>query len=106
MKKSVHPDLGILPGVPTSKSEEIMAFGSVIEVDVGAEFSSRRELYDAGVHRALQAGIVGRQAAGAESVVLSGGYADDEDYGDVILYTGDGGQDDKGNQVGDQDFFG
>jgi len=83
-----------------------MPFGSVTEVDEGTEFSSRRELFDAGVHRALQAGIVGRQSSGAESVVLSGGYEDDEDYGDVILYTGDGGQDDKGKQVGDREFSG
>ena len=45
-----------------------MAFGLVTEVDEGTEFSSRRELYDAGIHRALQAGIVGRQASGAESL--------------------------------------
>ena len=30
-----------------------MAFGSVTEVDEGTEFSSRRGLYDAGIHRAL-----------------------------------------------------
>jgi putative restriction endonuclease len=59
-----------------------MPFESVIEIDVGAEFSSRSELYDAGVHKALLAGIVGQQASGAESIVLSGRYEDDEDYGD------------------------
>ncbi len=34
--------------------------------------------------------------------MLSGGYKDDEDYGDVIIYTGHGGQDGAGNQVSDQ----
>jgi hypothetical protein len=53
MKKSVHTDLGIVRGVPRSKREEIMAFGSVTKVDEGTDLSSRRELYDAGVHRAL-----------------------------------------------------
>jgi putative restriction endonuclease len=36
---------------------------------------------------------------GAESIVVSGGYKDDKDFGDVIVYTGHGGQDGKGNQV-------
>ena len=93
-------------GYRQGKSEKIMGFGSLLGVDEGTAFSSRKELYDAGVHRTLQAGIVGRQKSGAESVVLSGGYEDDEDYGDVILYTGDGGQDDKRNQIADQEFSG
>jgi hypothetical protein len=33
---------------------------------------------------------------GAESIVVSGGYKDDNDFGDVIVYTGHGGQDGKG----------
>ena len=67
-----------------------MTFGPVAGVKEGDKFPDRRALYDADVHRTLQAGIVGRQNEGAESVVLSGGYADDEDLGDVILYTGQG----------------
>jgi putative restriction endonuclease len=27
------------------------------------------------------------------SIVLSGGYVDDEDLGDMIIYTGEGGRD-------------
>lgn len=50
------------------------------------------ELWGAGVHRQTQAGISARQAGGAESIVLSGGYEDDEDFGDVIIYTGRGGR--------------
>jgi putative restriction endonuclease len=41
------------------------------------------------------------------SIVLSGGYTDDEDYGDVIIYTGEGGRDQKtGRQVADQTLTG
>jgi len=83
-----------------------MAFGSIEGISAGAQFENRQALYDAGVHRTLQAGIVGRQNVGAESVVLSGGYVDDEDFEDVIVYTGDGGQDDKNQQVADQVFEG
>ena len=50
-----------------------MAIGALSNISIGQLFDSRRELYDAGVHRALQAGIVGRSDVGAESIVLSGG---------------------------------
>ena len=50
------------------------------------------ELWGAGVHRQTQAGISARQRGGAESIVLSGGYEDDEDLGAVIIYTGRGGR--------------
>jgi SAD/SRA domain len=50
-----------------------MPIGEIAGVAPGSTFTSRRELYDAGVHRALQAGIVGAASTGAESVVLSGG---------------------------------
>jgi SAD/SRA domain len=46
----------------------------------------------AAVHRALQAGIVGTGERGAESIVVSGGYEDDEDHGSMVIYTGRGGQ--------------
>lgn len=62
-------------------------------VAVGARFDTRAELRAAGVHRELQAGICGRADTGAESVVLAGGYVDDRDRGDRILYTGAGGRD-------------
>ena len=82
-----------------------MAFGDIPDVPVGTLFDSRRAAYDAGVHRALVAGIVGAEHAGAESIVVSGGYEDDEDYGDVIVYTGHGGNDpNTGRQVADQEL--
>ena len=33
-------------------------------------------------------GIGGTKAEGADSIVVNGGYEDDEDYGDEIIYTG------------------
>jgi predicted restriction endonuclease len=76
--------------------------GDVPGVKIGQEFKTRRDAHDAGVHRPLQGGICGTKATGAESICVSGGYKDDEDYGDVIVYTGHGGQDQKKNQVADQ----
>ena len=69
-----------------------MSIGEIAGISAGGEFVSRRELYDAGVHRALQAGIVGSASTGAESIVLSGGYVDDQDLGNEIIYSGDGGR--------------
>jgi len=80
-----------------------VAFGAVEGRPPGSVFESRRALAEAGIHRHLQAGICGRAEEGAESVVLSGGYVDDEDLGDVVLYTGAGGRDPaSGRQVADQ----
>ncbi|GAA2903688.1 MULTISPECIES: YDG/SRA domain-containing protein [Streptomyces] len=76
--------------------------GEVPNVPVGQEYATRRLAHEAGVHRPLQAGICGTKKKGAESIVVSGGYKDDEDYGSVIIYTGHGGQDGAKNQVSDQ----
>ena len=55
------------------------------------------------MHRQTQAGISARQGGGAESIVLSGGYEDDEDLGAIIIYTGRGGRSAETNQqVADQ----
>jgi putative restriction endonuclease len=61
----------------------------------------RQALHDADVHRGIQSGIGG----GGDSVVLSGGFVDDVDNGDVIFYTGHGGRDSNtGRQVRDQEL--
>ena len=74
-------------------------FGEIEGVTEGQIFESRRELHDANVHNGLMRGI-GKQGA---SIVLSGGYVDDEDLGDEIIYTGQGGRDpNTGLQVRDQ----
>jgi len=76
-------------------------FGEIVEVTPGELFESREALAKAGVHPPTVAGISGSQTEGADSIVLSGGYEDDEDFGDEIIYTGAGGQS-KGKQVRDQ----
>jgi putative restriction endonuclease len=49
------------------------------------------------------AGISGSEREGADSIVLSGGYEDDEDLGEEIVYTGHGGRDaESGRQVAHQ----
>jgi putative restriction endonuclease len=58
-------------------------FGDVPGVPAGNSFTSRREAADAGVHRPLQAGISGGSQTGAESIVVPGGYEDDEDHGET-----------------------
>jgi putative restriction endonuclease len=83
--------------------EAFDGFGHVPGVAEGAEFGSRAELAERKVHRPLQAGICGTVERGAESVVLSGGYEDDYDGVDEIIYTGHGGRDSKGRQVKDQE---
>ncbi|KAI0761618.1 PUA-like domain-containing protein [Trametes elegans] len=65
----------------------------------------RRELFNAGVHAYLRAGIHGRQESGAFSIVMSGGYEDEEDFGERIIYIGTGGRErpeNKGPQRWDQ----
>lgn len=82
-------------------------FGPVPGIAPGHEFANRLELWSAGVHRQTQAGISARQGEGAESIVLSGGYEDDEDLGAVIIYTGRGGRSaETTQQVADQTLTG
>ena len=66
-------------------------FGHVPGYPPGSTFRTREELFRAGVHRHTQAGISGNREDGADSIVLSGGYVDDVDYGTTIVYTGEGG---------------
>ena len=83
----------------------LMLFGHIDGTKEGQVFANRKELGLSGIHTPPQAGIWGRQNEGSASIVLSGGYADDIDDGDYILYTGQGGQDKPGGtQVRDQQF--
>ena len=78
-------------------------FGNIEGIQEGAEFENRRTLAESGLHKPNQAGISGSGEEGADSIVLSGGYEDDVDYGDVIIYTGSGGRDpNTGKQIADQ----
>jgi len=80
-------------------------FGSIPGVPVGKIYNNRLELSHAGVHRPPQAEACGTGAHGAESIVLSGGYEDDIDSGDIIIYTGQGGNDPfTKTQIADQEL--
>ena len=68
--------------------------GSVPGVEVGDEFHYRVELNIIGLHRQIQGGIDYVKNGGlilATSIVASGGYADDLDNSDSLIYTGQGG---------------
>lgn len=71
-----------------SMSERI--FGQIPGYAEGSCFASRGQLAVSGVHRPLFAGISGSSVERADSVVLSGGYEDDQDLGSEIIYTGEG----------------
>lgn len=79
-------------------------FGHIAGTHKGQIFKDRKDLASSGIHRPLMSGIWGAQE-GAMSIVLSGGYEDDVDELDYILYTGQGGQNAPGGkQVADQVF--
>ncbi|WVZ03543.1 hypothetical protein V8G54_024349 [Vigna mungo] len=65
---------------------------------VGESWRDRLECRQWGAHFVPVGGIAGQSDRGAQSVVLSGGYVDDEDHGEWFLYTGSGGKDLSGNK--------
>ncbi|XP_046982149.1 E3 ubiquitin-protein ligase UHRF1-like [Schistocerca americana] len=73
-------------------------FGPIPGVEVGTTWRFRIQASEAGVHRPPVGGMHGREDIGAFSIVLSGGYEDDEDFGDWFWYTGAGGRDLSGNR--------
>ena len=80
-------------------------FGELENIKVGQIFKDRDELSKARVHGPTMSGIWGRESEGACSIVLSGGYEDDIDDLNYILYTGQGGQDKPGGkQISNQEF--
>ncbi len=116
------PELGPLPSAAFSGGKEAAA-RKLIELGfevvgpgepssvlglppVGSTFASRAEARAAGVHRYLINGIDYERATGlSTAIVLNGGYKDDQDLGDVIIYTGEGGQNaNRTEQVQDQDW--
>lgn len=67
-------------------------FGHLPNIIEGDVFDNRIALSQSKVHSPTQAGISGSENEGADSIVISGGYEDDEDLGNVIIYTGHGGR--------------
>jgi len=78
-------------------------FGEIEDIKEAHFFEGRREMMPTSFHRNWGAGIDGNEQEGAAAIVLSGGYEDDLDLGDEIIYTGAGGNDSKtGKQNEDQ----
>ena len=63
-------------------------FGPIPGVEVGMSWLFRVQISEEGIHRPHVAGIAGTGEKGCPSLVLSGGYEDDEDKGDWFTYTG------------------
>ncbi|KAJ2702823.1 hypothetical protein FB645_004132 [Coemansia sp. IMI 203386] len=72
--------------------------GAIPGVRVGQSWRFRIHVSEAGVHRPPVGGIAGSSTSPAVSIVLSGGYPEDEDHGDWFYYTGSGGYDLSGNK--------
>lgn len=67
--------------------------GKIPGVKCGQVWEFRVHCAEAGVHRPIVAGIAGSGKKGAVSLVIAGGYDDDQDEGDWFLYCGSGGRD-------------
>lgn len=94
-----HKD-GIIKIEKTAENYNPVIFGEVPGINPGHTFPDRQAMHDANVHRGTVKGI----AAKGSAIVLNEGYIDDKDYGDVIIYTGQGGQDTNKVQVADQEL--
>lgn len=78
-------------------------YGEIAGYPEGSSFESRAQLRLAKLHSKPMDGISCIVGNPADAIVLSGGYIDDKDEGDYILYTGQGGQDPKTKkQIRDQ----
>ena len=73
-------------------------FGPIPGIEVGMAWKFRKQISEEGLHRPLVAGIAGTKKLVCPSLILSGGYEDDEDHGDWFTYTGAGGRDLTGNK--------
>lgn len=78
-------------------------FGEIEGFPEGYHFKDRKSMMEKAFHRKWAAGIDGNGKEGAAAIVLSGGYEDDDDLGELIIYTGAGGNKD-GKQVEDQSW--
>lgn len=82
-----------------------IVFGEIVGIEEGHWFVGRKEMMPTSFHRNWGSGIDGNAIEGAAAIVLSGGYEDDEDLGDEIIYTGAGGNDaNSGKQIEDQSW--
>ena len=81
----------------------LIKFGEIPGINEGDWFKGRKEMMSTSFHRKWASGIDGNANEGTSAIVLSGGYEDDKDEGDEIIYTGAGGNDsNSGKQISDQ----
>jgi len=80
-------------GGATAIKSSNYSHGKMSNVPIGTIFPKRIDALKAKVHGMSQAGIHSRKGQPAYSIVLNDGYIDDEDFGDIIIYTGEGGND-------------
>lgn len=67
--------------------------GKINGIEEGDHYPDRATLRAAGIHLAMVAGIDGNPREGASSIFLNGGYVEDLDLVEEIIYTGLGGND-------------
>lgn len=80
-------------------------FGEIPGNPEPTPYVDRDDAMAKGVHQVNMQGISGNRDVGANSIVVNGGYEDDEDFGDLIIYTGAGGNDPRTKkQIADQTF--
>jgi putative restriction endonuclease len=77
-------------------------YGEISGYPEGSFFEDREAVRLAGLHRHGMAGISNPPKQPADAIVVSGGYVDDEDHGDIIIYTGQGGRATQGKPASDQ----
>lgn len=95
-------DLSVKKSIPNATLARD-SYGEISGYLEGSLFESRDELRKAGLHSKPMDGISCIFGNPADAIVLSGGYGEDVDEGEYILYTGQGGQDPKTRkQIKDQ----
>ncbi|KAF9457559.1 PUA-like domain-containing protein [Collybia nuda] len=77
-------------GKRSSSPSDAKTFGEINGIPVGTFFLDRKHLFEAGMHGRPAWGIHGTIGDGAYAVVVNGGYEDDRDQGETVIYTGHG----------------
>ncbi|KAL7289698.1 hypothetical protein TKK_0016421 [Trichogramma kaykai] len=85
-----HDEIRVIIVPKGRKIDELKRMGPIKGIEESMEWSGRGDLAASKVHTPTQPGISGDSIQGANSIVLSGGYEEDIDMGNVIFYTGAG----------------
>ncbi|KAH7912628.1 hypothetical protein BJ138DRAFT_1147920 [Hygrophoropsis aurantiaca] len=90
---------------PASKPK-VQVFGEIPGVNIGCTWEKRIDCCHARVHAQTVAGIHGSIYLGCYSIAVSSFYEDDDDIGEVIIYTGEGGRQKEDPETGKPTNFG